>query len=67
MGTKLACGTHLLTSTAEMHLPCNQEEGAHNTKASIVTALSADILSEGSLLRSRDTIVATHAGALTGA
>lgn len=67
METKLACGTHLSTSTAETHLPCNQEAGAHKTKANIVSALSADILSEGSLLRRRDTTVATPAGALTSA
>ena len=67
METKLVCDTHLSTSTTEAHLPCNQEAGAHNTKASIVTALSADILSDGSLLRRRDTTVATPAGALTSA
>lgn len=67
MEMKLASGTHLSTSTAETHLPCNQEAGAHNIKANIVSALSADILSEGSLLRRRDTTVATPAGALTSA
>ena len=67
MEMKLASGTHLSTSTAETHLPCNQEAGAHNSKANIVRALSADILSDGSLLRRRDTTVATSAGALTSA
>lgn len=67
METKLVSDTHLSTSTTEAHLPCNQEAGAHNTKASIVTALSADILSDGSLLRRRDTTFATPAGALTSA
>ena len=38
--------------------------GAHNTKASIVTAMSAVILSEGSLLRSKDTTLLTPVGAL---
>lgn len=67
MEMKLASGTHLSTSTADTHLPCNQEAGAHNTKANIVRALSADILSDGSLFRRRDTTVATPAGALTSA
>lgn len=67
MEMKLASGAHLSTSTAETHLPCNQEAGAHNTKANIVRALSADILSDGSLLRRRDTTVATPAGVLTSA
>ena len=67
MEMKLASGTHLSTSTAETHLPCNQEAGAHNTKANIVRALSADILSDVSLLRRRDTTVATPAGVLTSA
>ena len=56
---------HLLMSTTDTCLLWSQAVGAHNTKVSIVTAMSAAIRSEGSLLRSRDTTLLTPTGALT--
>lgn len=56
---------HLWMSITDTCLLWSQSGGAHNTKVSIVTAMSAVIRSKGSLLRSRDTTLLTPTGALT--
>lgn len=56
---------HLLMSITDTCLLWSQAVGAHKTKVSMVTAMSAAIRSEGSLLRSRDTTLLTPTGALT--
>jgi len=56
---------HLSMSITDTCLLWSQAVGAHNTKVSMLTAMSAVIRSEGSLLRSRDTTFLTPTGALT--
>lgn len=55
---------YLLMSMTDTRLLWSHAGGAHNAKASMVTAMSAVILSEGSLCRSRDTTLLTPVGAL---
>ena len=55
---------YLLMSITDTCLLWSQAVGAHNTKVSMVTAMSAVIRSEGTLLRSRDTTFLTPTGAL---